>query len=223
MKNKSRFLICCICAMLWNTEAMQAQFQMDEGFYISLGGSYQSLGGDFDGEAVLVAPQDVFLVPEVDPAIGVGGKVGMRMENVALELSYYRGKHDVNWVDAAGEAILHLWSLSFQYYFVYEKPLQPFLQVGWSPVTALRVRDGAALVTTMEVSDAIFISKIGNFNAGGGLAYYLSPKVFVHVTALYYRLSYGSIESEAERVAIELEEDLVANEFNLQFGIAYTF
>ncbi|MDH3710835.1 MAG: hypothetical protein OER04_13155 [Cyclobacteriaceae bacterium] len=223
MKNKSRFLICCICAVLWNIEAMQAQFQMDEGFYISLGGSYQTLGGDFDGEAVLVAPQDIFLVPEVEAALGIGAKVGFRAENVALELSLMRGNHDVSWVGAQGEAILSLWSLSVQYYLFYDKPFQPFLQLGWSPVTALRVRDAAALVTTMEVSDAIFISKIGNFNAGGGLAYYLSPKVFVHVTALYYRLSYGSIESEAERVAIELEEDLVANEFNLQFGIAYTF
>ena len=192
-------------------------------FYISLGGSYQSLGGDFDGENILVAPQDIFVVPKVDAALGIGGKVGFKAENVALELSLFRGNHDASWAGAQGEAVLALWSLSLQYYFFHEQKFQPYLQLGWSPITSLRVRDGAALIATMEISDAIYISKLGNFNAGAGAAYYLAPKVFAYVTALYYRIGYGSIESEAERVAIELEEDIRANEFHLQFGVAYSF
>lgn len=232
MNKNIYILLCCLGWFFTGISTLQGQIQeganvpvhpLNSNFYISLSGSYQSLGGDFDGETILSGTQDIFLVPEVEAALGIGGKLGFRTDQVGLELSFHRGKHDASWVGAGGEAILTLWSLNLQYYFFDEKALQPFLQVGWSPVTALRVRDAAAQVTTMEISDAIFISKLGNFNAGAGVAYYVSPKIFLYLTALYYRLGYGSIESEAERVALELEEDLLASEFHLQFGIAYVF
>ncbi len=213
----------CFCLLLGIVTPIHGQFSIEEGWYLSLGGSLQSLTGDFDGETILVAPDDVFLVPQVDNGLGVGLKIGYRVERSSLEFNIYRGVHDASWVGATGEAILSLWSLNFQYYFLPKSPFQPFLQLGWSPITPLRVKDGAVQATSMEVSDAIFISKLGNFNAGAGAVYYLSQKVFVQVAALYLNIGYGAIESEEERVAIELEEDLRAQEFHLQFGIAYTF
>lgn len=225
MNTRKIFLttITAITLILGSHHALWAQFSQKEGWFLSVGVSWQSLGGDFNGETILVGPQDVFLVPSIRQAVGIGGKIGYRVEMAALELSYYRGNHNVSWVGATGEAVFNLWSLNFQYYFLEDSPLQPFLQLGWSPVTALRVRDGAVLATTMEVSDAIFISELGNFNAGAGAVYYLNPKVFVQLAVLFYKLGYGSVESEAEKVALKIDQNIDANEIHLQFGVAYTF
>ncbi len=195
----------------------------NEGIYFAIGAAYHSLGGDFDGERVLVAPQDIFAVPEVSGGAGFGVKVGYRVEASAIELSVMRTTHDINWAGFDGDAVYTLWSLNFQYFFFHEQAFQPLIQIGWTPVTPLRVEDAAVLVESMEVSDAIYIGSIGNLQAGVGMQLFVSPQFFIQGLALYQKAIYGAVESEAERVAIELEEDLKAHDINFQFSLGYMF
>ena len=213
------FLCCCLTS---NAQVGNQEIK-NEGIYLSVGAAYHSLGGDFNGETVLVAPQDIFAVPQVSGGAGFGLKLGYRVEASALELSVMRTTHDINWAGFDGDAVYTLWSLNFQYFFFHERPMQPIIEIGWTPATPLRVEDAAVSVETMEVSDAIYIGSIGNLQAGVGLQIFVSPQFFIKGLALYQKAVYGSVESEAERVAIELDEDLKAHDLNFQFSLGYMF
>jgi|GEM_PF-3536787 len=177
------------CACLTGFAQVADQGIKNEGLYLSIGAAYHSLGGGFDGETVLVAPQDIFAVPEVSGGAGFGVKLGYRVEAAAIELSVMRTNHDINWVGADGDAVYTIWSLNFQYFFLHEKPLQPLLQIGWTPATPLRVEDAAILTTSMEVSDAIYIGGIGNLQVGAGLQVFVNPRFFIQGLGLYQKAS----------------------------------
>ena len=215
-------LVCLLCSTLLLAQVGDQDIR-NEGVYLSVGAAYHSLSGDFNGETVLVAPQDVFAVPEVSSGSGFGAKVGYRVEAAAIELSIMRTEHDIKWAGFDGDAVYTVWSLNFQYFFLHEKALQPMLQIGWTPATPLRVEDAAVEVETMEVSDAIYTGGIGNLQIGGGLQVFVSTRFFLQGLALYQKAAYGAVESEAERVAIELEEDLNAHDVNFQFSLGYIF
>ncbi len=214
-------LIITICICLSNIS--DAQFAVNQGFTISLNLPYNSLSKGFDGETILVGTNDVFIVPKVDAGFGWGITIEMRSEKYSLDLSYLESKHDVMWANISAEAIYRVISIDYKYYILVHSKFQPFIQLGWIPIMPLRVYDGAVIVSSNLVSDARYIGNIGNFQVGLGMSYYFTPKVSVKVAGLYRSSKYRSVKSEEENVALEIEDGLNGADFNLVFGVAYSF
>lgn len=201
-------------------------FFAKQGTYIGFTLPYNNIGGDFDGETVLVSFDDIILVPKVEGGLGWGISLGRRGAKTAGELSYLRSYHDVTFSTAKGKAILNIVSIDFKYYLVVDKPVQPYLLLGWNPAAWLTVKDGSASVPEFgapEVGDATFtaIFQVKSINLGGGLAYYIDPNLSLNVGIIYRLISF----ERAEGVAFEgpIEDPLDGSGLNFNIGIALTF
>jgi len=193
----------------------------EDGFFIDAHFAYNSIGDGFDGESVLVAVDDVFAVPNFNPGIGFGLAAGFRYSELYVELAFQRTEHDFVWTGNKGDAVHSIWSVNIRRLFFKESRIQPFLQLGWIPVMPIRVVEGALLVSQNINSDAVFIGDIANFNVGAGIEFALKPKISVRLSILYKKARYASVESSEENVAIELEEAINADDFNMSFGFVF--
>lgn len=191
-----------------------------QGTYVAIFAPYNSIGGDFDGQTVLTAPTEMLLVPEVEDDYGWGISVGGRGRKWAGELSYLRSKHDFTWLGAKGEAVYNQVSFDFRRYFSVDKQLQPYFLIGWIPYAWLVEKDGSASAT--EVGDATFIAAATGLNVGGGLAFYLNPKISLHGGIIYRWISFGRAEG-VEGVSREIEDSLNGSGVNYEIGITFTF
>jgi len=213
-------LILCITLIVLMFFTSNAQVKED-GFFIDVHGAYNSVGNGFDGERALIAQDDVFAVPNFDSGIGFGLTIGFRHEEWYTELAYQRTEHDFIWAGVKGDAVHSIWSVNVRRLFFKDSKLQPFLQLGWIPVMPIRVHEGALLVSQNISSDAIFIGSIANFNAGGGIEIVVRSKISVRLSILYKRARYVSVESSEENVAIELEKEIKADDFNMTLGVIF--
>ncbi len=193
----------------------------ENGFYFDVHFAYNNIGSEFDGERILIAANDVFAVPDFSAGIGFGLSMGYRYEELYIELAFQRTQHDFIWTGIEGDAVHSIWSINLRRLFLKDSRLQPFLQLGWTPVMPLRVNDGALLVSQSLTSDAIFIGDISNFNAGGGIEFALKTKISVRLSIVYKRAKYVSVESSEENVAIKLEENISADDLNMTLGFIF--
>ena len=193
----------------------------EQGFFVDAHFAYNSIGNGFNGEATLIASNDIFIVPKFNTGIGFGLSVGFRYEELYAELAFQRTQHDFVWNGITGDAVHSIWSINIRRLFLKDSKLQPFLQIGWIPVMPLRVNEGALLVSQNISSDAVFIGDISNFNGGGGAEFALKSKISVRLSIVYKRARYVSVKSSEENVAIELEESINADDINLTFGFIF--
>lgn len=203
-----------------------AQTEPKQGWYVGLTVPNLMIGGDFDGDRVLVSSNtsELFTVPKIDPAFGWSLSIGQRMEKVAIEFSYARLVHSGSWVGFEESVTQSAWNLDFKYFIRHQKRLQPFIQFGWNPASPIiRVENGAFDATDNTLSDAIFISNIGNFNVGSGITWYITPRLSIYGTALYRRLKINAVQSEAKKTALEIEGKMNADSFGYIFSAALTF
>lgn len=204
--------------MAFTVSAEEKKYYAKKGFYVGVTVPYNTIGGDFDGETALIAPGEVILVPKVESNYGWGILIGGRGPSSAIELSYLRSTHDVTWLGAKGEADYNMVNLDFKGFFLADKPTQPYLLLGlcfpW-----LVVKDASADVYG-DVGDATF-KGIG-LNLGGGLAYYLHPKVSISGGVIYRWISYGSAEgvSGTDR---DMEDRLGGSGLNFNVMTTFTF
>ena len=101
------------------------------GFYIGGIFPFNHIGGDFDGEMVLVGNNEAIVVPEFDSGVGFGFAIGGRFNQAALELNYLRSRHDVSFQGFEfGEADYNLVNFNGKIFFNVHQPAQPFLLAG---------------------------------------------------------------------------------------------
>ncbi len=56
------------------------------GFAIAIYGVHHSVGGDFDGQTVVVSPSDVTVLPDLDAGLGAGASFGLKTPGGGFEL-----------------------------------------------------------------------------------------------------------------------------------------
>ncbi len=215
-----------ILIILLSSLSSIAQTEPKQGWYVRLAVPNLMVGGDFDGDRVLISTNasELFTVPKIDPAFGWSLSIGQRVEKMAIEFSYARLVHSGSWVGFEESVTQSAWNLDFKYFFRHQKRLQPFIQFGWNPGSpTLRVENGAFDATKNTLSDAIFISNIGNFNVGSGITWYITPRFSICGTALYRRLKINAVKSEAEKIALVIEGKMNADSFGYVFSAAFTF
>jgi hypothetical protein len=187
------------------------------GFYMGVTTPYNTINGDFDGETILVASDEIVLVPEIENNYGWGILIGGRDKNGAVELSYLRSTHDASFLGAEGEAVYNMINLDLKGYFLADKPVQPYLLMGLC-IPWLVVEDASA--TAYEVGDVTF-KGIG-LNLGAGLAYYFHPRVSINGGVTYRWITYTSAEGVSGKNR-SIEDELSGNGLSFNVGMAFTF
>lgn len=215
------FLTFALCFLI--SVVAYSQFEPKTGWFVGISGLSSDVRGDFDGVTVLVTDQDLFSIPLLSRGTGVGFRVGRKGARGSWEFTYARSVLDAEWLGARGEAIFSVYSFDFRFHLIHDKPYQPFIQLGWTPVTPLKVKDGAFIGATSTTSDAVYIGNIFNWNGGGGIAFFPIPRIMVSAAAVYRANKYTGIESSQDRVAAEIAEPLKGAALGIIFDTAFIF
>lgn len=195
--------------------------------YISFALLYNSFGGEFDGKLSFDFEEEIIYVPKVKSNYGFGVMLGSRFKfrknsSVAAELGYYRSTHDYTHLQTEGGSVFsNMLLLSAKYYFPVNKTIQPFLngEMAWS---WLIVKNG--LITSVGPPE---VAKIGDasyrglaLGVGGGITYYLHPKVSINAGIILRWLMMNSAKGEFKE-AHDIN-NLMAISPNFTIGITYT-
>jgi hypothetical protein len=78
--------------------------------YMGVSAGALIFAGSFDGASYFQTDEDILLVPSINPAWGLGGVVGIRLNNGAGEIGYYyyRSEYTTMENDYSGECAIHL-------------------------------------------------------------------------------------------------------------------
>ena len=172
------------------TTPVQAQEADPIRFYITAGGSYVTVGKEFDGNGLVVGGSSVEVVPDLDPGLGFVGGLGLQSGNIAVELGYNRTAHDAEAFDAPFDATRGSIYLDIRYLFLKRSPIRPLLSVGLEHVT-LKVEDGS-LGDTGAVEDARYKGLAARL--GGGVDVEVFSRLAVQVLALWRAENFGRVK-----------------------------
>lgn len=78
--------------------------------YIGFSAGNAILAGSFNGSTFFQTNEDILLVPKIKPAFGIGGVLGLRLNNGAGEIGYYYYKSEYTSMegDYSGDCVTHL-------------------------------------------------------------------------------------------------------------------
>lgn len=193
------------------------RFRAEEGFFVGIGLSYNTIHGDFDGESILVSPGEAFIVPSVENDYGPVFTIGTRSNQGAFELSYLYSTHDITWLGAKGEAEFSMINLDGKFFFMRDQKLQPYLLFGIG-LPWLKVKDGST--DLVSVDDATFHG-IG-FNIGTGFQYFVHRKVAITPGVTYRWITYSSV-SGAGGDNVKIAKDLDGSGLHYNVGLIFVF
>jgi hypothetical protein len=168
-------------------------------FYLGPTVSWLSLGGDFDGQNVLIDRDtgDIFAIPKFDTAPGIGGVVGLRNPlescrvDLAMEVSYQQARmnNTLAGISNTNKAVLHEIGVTAKSYFLANQSTQPFLAFGLD-VPWLTVPGG----NLTNNQDATFRG-VG-LHGGGGLSHFILPHVSLEGSIVYRYRRFTSINGD---------------------------
>lgn len=211
-----------LLAATWPSISL-GQGEARSGWYAEIDVVRQAIEGDFDGDSILEGQDDVFLIPNVEPAYGFAAKVGGRTREMSFSIGYSRSSHDVTFASARGEATFAAVALELRAFVLRGGRIEPYLQLGWVPWSSLRVKDAAAIVSTGEVSDAIFINNIWNWSVGAGANVHLLARLSATGTVVYRSHNYRAVKSSAEDAPLKIADPLNGRALGFELGAAFRF
>lgn len=184
------------------------------GFYIGGIVSHNSVGGDFDGESLIVDLNKglTATVPDIETFFGFGGSVGVRTLQGGFEASYLRYTHDASWLNSSSEAVVEHINIALKRYWLPREQFQPVLHIGWLPYSRIQVSGG--MLTTNGLSDSRYKGSTFSFNGGGGLLLHLGPRLSAEGLVLYRYVQYEKVESVSTLETIELADILNGSGLN---------
>jgi hypothetical protein len=187
------FLLLCAAQTQAGIFNEQPKNLIEERSYAAVFGTLTDINrsGNFDGSMYITpassvsGPQEMNLVPRIKRSFGGGALVGYRLNEYAVEISYWRSTHIAEWGDTPvyqSTAIYQAVNVDLKRYFLPRLPAQPFLQAGLS-FPWLDVKDASfsyangSAAPGVSPSDATY-SGLG-FNLEVGLEIYLNSQFSV--------------------------------------------
>ncbi len=157
-------------------------FRIVEGPYVSVYLAWGTIEGDFDDSVIgslTDSTPDLIALPEMDPGVGFAVGLGYRItQELAVEVSYEFMEHttDAAWGTGVpvGDAMIQSFSVNAKYFLLTDGPIQPLVLVGLY-IPWLDIDNGSLRESDLVAGDSSMWG-IGA-NIGGGLNFYLSPKV----------------------------------------------
>lgn len=214
-----KFIAVCILFFTFgiaSSVTAQENYYAKDGFYIGFNIPFNNIGGDFNGDTFLDAGSQVILIPKVESSSGLGISVGVKFSELAYELNYLSSTHDVTFLGVPGEADYNMVNLDIKYYYSADKRFRPNLLFGFC-VPWLVVKDGST--DGVDVGDATFHGL--GLNIGGGISYYINPRVSISGGVIFRWISYGSAGASGR--SRRLEDNLDGSGIDFNVGITYTF
>ena len=192
----------------------------DRAFTLFLNFPRQQFGGDFDGNRFYLGPDALVVVPDVDPAwgIGIGGGIKSRVSDnlaVGIDVVFNSAQHDVTWFGAPGEASSFHVDIDFKLFLNARDRAQAYLLSGFSN-SRLTVKDGH--LTVSEAKDVTFTGR--GFHIGTGLNYYLSPRVSLNTSLRHRWMSFDEIDFGDRS---KIEPKLKSTAVDAALALAYHF
>ena len=87
-----------------------------EGFYLGAGVPYNTTGGDFEGNTLLIGPSDIIIQPKIDGGFGFGIMAGYGFNPAwALEFSSLASSHDAEFIGASGDVKYSVFNIDLRY------------------------------------------------------------------------------------------------------------
>ena len=190
-----------------------------EGFYVGLGTSYETIGGEFDGSVGVLEGFRVLHLPEIDNAFGVDLRAGYRTpEAWAVELELMRTVHKGTWIGQQEDVMHDSFSINAKYSFREKAVVQPFLLLGFS-LNRLVVERGAADVFTGATGDARLTGP--GLNLGFGADTYLGRHVSLGLGFTYRHVEYAERQNNDQKKKIN--NRLNGSGFGIGLNVAYHF
>ncbi len=203
-------------------------FQVFEGAYVAVYLAWGTIEGDFDNVAIgslTDSTPDLIALPEMDPGVGFAIGLGYRFsKDLAFEISYEFMEHntDATWFTGApvGDATIQSFSANAKYYFLSDGPIQPLVLVGVY-VPWLDIDNGSLRESDFAVGDASLWG-IGA-NIGGGLNFYLTPKVALTAEMGWRFVFYTRAEGISDVEGRPEPDNIDGSGFFARAGVAITF
>ncbi len=188
--------------------------------YVGLLLPYQKPGGDLDGNRIYSNSDGVALVPELKGTLGAGLVIGLKHNTMnghgfALEGSLQGASHRSHMNGGPNmDAAIGLISADAKFFPVTGGAIEPWVQLGICAV-GLTVKDGF-LNASGGTKEETFSGT--GLNLGAGLMSYLSPRVAVHLAAIYRFIEYNQVDyGTRARLGNRLSGDMLSVELGLSF------
>jgi hypothetical protein len=218
-----QLLVLLLLAVAWPSTALEQPAAL-RGWFVEVDAVRQSIEGDFKGDSVLVGPDKEFLIPDLDPAFGFAMKVGGRTRELSLSVGYSRSTHDATtFASAKGEATWAAVELELRGFLLRGRVIEPYLQLGWVPWSSLRVKGAAEIISTGELSDAIYVNNIWNWSVGAGANVHLLSGLSTTGTLVYRAHDYRAVKSSADHTPLHSDPPLNGSALGFELGVAYRF
>lgn len=209
-----------------------------DGFYLGYYFPFVAIMGDLDGQSSATGNEESgytgnnavqALLPKADNTIGFGVTTGVRVRGSAFEFNYTASGHSARWQGANMKLWQDIIGLDYKGYYMTDGRLQPHIIIGGC-MASLYVKKGIYYWDKYSSSPTIYFddSQFMGFgiNAGGGLAYYLNPRVAVNMSVVYRFIWYTDVDATTESsdsIGIFFDKARSGNGANLNLGVAYTF
>lgn len=192
----------------------------DRQIYFGGGLAYNSIGGDFDGDHMLLSTTQAFLIPEINSgfgfglAVGYSGKMASQFD-FAMEAAFSLTSHDYDFdlLELHDDASAMFFDFNFKGIYS-PQMVQPYLLLGIS-APYLKIKDGAT--TETRIDDAKFTG-IG-VNLGGGMDLYISPRVFLDVSLMYRLTHFNKVKGIGDE--LEIDDGLSAGGMCISAALMY--
>lgn len=196
------------------------------GVFVSLNVTQNNFSTEgFNGETIIAAtasPFTVFSVPELNGATGIGASVGIRQQKGSLELNYTSFSHEGSALTFNAEQASHtILSVNLKRYFLTGLRIQPFIEGDWLPYAQLKMNKGALVPGSIERTEATYHGGLDNFRVGGGVAFYWTERIGVHLSLLYRYLNFESVSGE-QGASHDFSEPLDGTGVNGSIAVTYT-
>ena len=151
----------------------------------------------FDGEGIYreIGGDEITILPRLSSQTMLRFILGYRAKKAGLEISYDFTNHDGTFQDASGKATFRSLNIDGRYFFLPDRRVQPYMQVGGSMPT-FTVKEGSFLHEA--VADAKF-SGYG-VNAEGGVLVYPHRQLGMSVGYSHRVLSFDKVTGVKDRL-----------------------
>ena len=191
----TNYLYCiCVALMLIFLVPNTGEGKSKDGFYIGVGVTNVSIGGDFDGDNFVSGGGSAEVFPKMEDAQGIKYILGFQSNIGGIDLSYSRSEHDGNWAGIDMTSVFKSYDIDFHILLLKTTYIvRPRLTLG-AGINRLTVEDGST--DGFSVDDAIF--KGAAVRLGAGLELSLHERFAIDAMAIYRWGRYNKVEGIVE-------------------------
>lgn len=193
----------------------RSEFFAKKGVSLGVRGTGTHLGGDFDGDTTLQGPDTIFL-SDTEDALGYELVLGFAGAGTSFEISYTRTEYEGEFAGFPGDVEYRSFNVRGLNYWRANSALQPLAFVGFLFPLA-DIEDGSS--DGVDTGNGKLRSGFG-VEAGGGLAWWLTPRLVLDLRASAVYQEFARAEGVADDPE-DIDDGVSAPSYGLSIGLAW--